>query len=1449
MRIDQGVLDLLNLKFVRRDGDSTVGGNIKPKNTETYDLGSTNRRYDTIYAREMIADSFTPTGASGYAPSSSQFVTLATDPDLSNERVLTAGDGIGIVDGGAGSTVTINVDVTDFIDTAYGLTEDTNNIRINAGDGLAFDTGALVVDVTAIIDTAYGLTEDTNNIRVNIGDGLDFSAGAIVIDVTDIIDTAAGLTEASNNIQLNLYAGGGLDFYTGALGVDVTDFIDTSYGLTESANDIRINAGDGLTFDTGALVINVSDFAGDGLTTSGGDLVLGTPSTLTVSTTNAVTTTSHTHEVTTSSDPTGASILASDSGGRLGLEGLGIGQAPSTSYGSIINVSGKTSAAYYGHTSQAPFGTVYSAYYSLLFDGASSPGGIVAYYKYSFTGSDTAISGPTLGSFNGSISNGLTPTIGGDTRGLYVAFDFEDASVTDGFFGLQIIPSVDTGTVSGDSYGIIVSDFAVGTGSVAEYTGLYILDIVNATTSYAIYTGAGQVRFGDDLVLAYDASNYSTFSVDASGTMTVAPTGDYIFDPAGLDVRPATGYELNLGSISKKWLTLHAAELWVETLVAQNTIATIGGRILVGPTTKFTDTVLSADTYTNEFANNSFETAGAGGSDVFSDWGESAGTGAITQDATVYYDGSYSALLVAGSTADTYVYQDETVTEGEVYRLIFYTRSYAGDTSLGRYQVWDLTNSANIIATTTVTGVAGDAATWYETSVEFTVPSACVSVRILFRSPSVNTDRTYFDYATLTQGVPISTEHNQMSYGDVVYAESNGKVEFFWVMGGPEGSGPYTYYVWRDLDGSGTNLWHPGDALFNTGDIGKGFIDIYSYSGITSGTVGPAIVGNVRNSSTYNDWSEHWAVGNLEGLYGYATETYGAAFGEYASGIPWIGMDSTNGIRIMNYTTNVAQWDISGNIRIGNVATENIYITSTGIQLRNGTDVNVDLTDSTLTLGTTSSGTFMTVSSTGIEQYYGSTSVISISTSGVRLGSASTAHINTSATYGLQIFDASSNVAAVFGAPTGNFITQPLYVDDSVSYTGRIKGYNDNYAGGIYGDGLFSFVNTYAAGTNYGLRFLNYTTEAVEAEIIVKDNSGGDPDMTLTTSGDVVIYGDRIELRPTSLAYTYGAAYFQDDVRIGSGLSVGDLSYSPADGEIYATGNSTNESGKLTLRSYSTDGSVRPNITIANNNLLVVEGDDHADQYFDFYSNYAGTRSYSAYIRVYGASSALTEYVRLGHSGTYAQLYTPTGPILLNTSSNELTKIQNSNGYVTIGAANSVLIYFNTDRSGYSFDKYVSFGQGIYVGSTAGTGVDNSVIYEGSLYSRKSSTNYEVFGAHYFTSPLTNTAWDGDDAKSTGTHTITRTDFTNGSSETWPANAKAVLVRIGGYFGATSSSYSMSVRPKSTAVYPVGIRGIVANLLMENIGWVPCDSNGDIDVLVSGASVGNAWLQVFGYSI
>jgi len=79
---------------------------------------------------------------------------------------VVAGDGLdeSITSPAGDERLQLDVDVTDFIDTNYGLTEDTNNIRVNLGTdpGLEFVAGALEVKVKA----DGGITKDANGLSL-----------------------------------------------------------------------------------------------------------------------------------------------------------------------------------------------------------------------------------------------------------------------------------------------------------------------------------------------------------------------------------------------------------------------------------------------------------------------------------------------------------------------------------------------------------------------------------------------------------------------------------------------------------------------------------------------------------------------------------------------------------------------------------------------------------------------------------------------------------------------------------------------------------------------------------------------------------------------------------------------------------------------------------------------------------------------------------------------------------------------------------------------------------------------------------------------------------------------------------------------------------------------------------------------------------------------------------
>jgi hypothetical protein len=142
--------------------------------------------------------------------------------------------------------------------------------------------------------------------------------------------------------------------------------------------------------------------------------------------------------------------------------------------------------------------------------------------------------------------------------------------------------------------------------------------------------------------------------------------------------------------------------------------------------------------------NYGFETAGAGGADVFESWTESAGDGAIARDTTYVNENGASCKLTCGASNNTSVTQNITVVAETTHELRFHTR---GDGSTaGRYGIYDIDNNTYIknVASTTITGVEFEQRTF-----EFDTPSGCTTIRIEFYPGSTNGDIAYFDSVIL----------------------------------------------------------------------------------------------------------------------------------------------------------------------------------------------------------------------------------------------------------------------------------------------------------------------------------------------------------------------------------------------------------------------------------------------------------------------------------------------------------------------------------------------------------------------------------------------------------------------------------------------------------------------------------------------------------------------------
>lgn len=155
------------------------------------------------------------------------YLTLQTDADLTNERVLTAGEGIDFTDLGAGSTLTINGESATTTGNKGICSFDSTDFSVTAGAVNLADAVVLSVDGDA--GTA---TPSLNNLDILGGDGIT-TAGA----TNDITITNAGVTSC--------IAGAGIDVdsATGAVTISGEASSLTNAGIVELATIAETQTG------------------------------------------------------------------------------------------------------------------------------------------------------------------------------------------------------------------------------------------------------------------------------------------------------------------------------------------------------------------------------------------------------------------------------------------------------------------------------------------------------------------------------------------------------------------------------------------------------------------------------------------------------------------------------------------------------------------------------------------------------------------------------------------------------------------------------------------------------------------------------------------------------------------------------------------------------------------------------------------------------------------------------------------------------------------------------------------------------------------------------------------------------------------------------------------------------------------------------------------------------
>lgn len=226
----------------------------------------------TLPTTDGAADEFLKTDGSGTlswaaggsgAPTTAQYVTLATDATLTVERVLTAGDGIKLTDAGAGSTVTVSSDFKpndtfelydDFITGNVGA----NGIGTHGWTTNTTGTGAGVAKNTSLLDTLHmGImqlttgTTSTGRAGINLvnAEGFGVTDGIITLEALVRVED---LSDGTNTYKF--YVGLG-DAHTAG---DMVDGVYFSYSSADIAGDWQGNVAGSSTrtaLDTNTAVV------------------------------------------------------------------------------------------------------------------------------------------------------------------------------------------------------------------------------------------------------------------------------------------------------------------------------------------------------------------------------------------------------------------------------------------------------------------------------------------------------------------------------------------------------------------------------------------------------------------------------------------------------------------------------------------------------------------------------------------------------------------------------------------------------------------------------------------------------------------------------------------------------------------------------------------------------------------------------------------------------------------------------------------------------------------------------------------------------------------------------------------------------------------------------------------------------------------------------------------
>ncbi len=432
---------------------------------------------------------------------------------------------------------------------------------------------------------------------------------------------------------------------------------------------------------------------------------------------------------------------------------------------------------------------------------------------------------------------------------------------------------------------------------------------------------AARIHLSASIMEFQQAQTLNTVAA-STHSLTFAPDGDVIHNPTANTVRPLTNWDIDLGSITRKYKTLWVGEVRADALVAEDIISTIGGRVVVIHTTKLiaavTDVATTIDVEHNQIRSGDrlllmdrdpvtllpkIEAMAATS-------GPTTITGGFRYTVTRNLDGTGANEWDEGDAVQN------TGTTGTGW-----IEMYATSSMLGQQFEYIFVDDGGVFS----------ANHWDNNNFEIFPTVAIVNDAIYFGFENTSWQNVFFNLgvAGVYTGVTFAYEYwDTVTGGGSWQAMTTTATPNFAATG---------YTSLEFLAASQTN-W--GATTINSQSAYWIRIRISALSTWTTSPAqtggriqsnksqyGPTIVGWERQSTTWNDFSEIWAVGRLDGLYGYADDDVtGIGLGSYLIG-SWLTIDDTSGIRAYRSSgAEVMSIVPGGDITLGEVITDNANI-------------------------------------------------------------------------------------------------------------------------------------------------------------------------------------------------------------------------------------------------------------------------------------------------------------------------------------------------------------------------------------------------------------------------------------------------------------------------------------------------------------------------------------------